>query len=135
MVVCTSLKALIRKDCTLGMYFSGVETDIELTCVLIMFYIFNYHSSCRTNDPNADSLIEYKGKMPTLYQDEFIACPVKKGSLVILDGLVIHASEPNRSDKSRLAFTFHAMETVGVKYDSDNWLQLPENMKFLDLYK
>lgn len=73
--------------------------------------------------------------MPTLSQDEFIACPVKKGSLVILDGLVIHASEPNRSDKSRLAFTFHAMETVGVKYDSDNWLQLPENMKFLDLYK
>lgn len=73
--------------------------------------------------------------MPTFAQDEFVACPVKKGSLVILDGLVVHASEPNRSDRSRLAFTFHVMETDGLKkYDSDNWLQLPENMKFQDLY-
>lgn len=72
--------------------------------------------------------------MPSFSQDQFIACPVKKGSLVIIHGLVIHQSELNRSNKSRYAYTFHVMETDNVKYSSENWLQLPEGEKFAELY-
>lgn len=124
-------------DSVTGFWIPTEDATLENGC---LYFIKSSHKnglytrSCRTNDPNADSLIEYKGKMPTFSQNEFVACPVKKGSLVILNGLTVHASEPNRSNKSRIAFTFHVMESDGVKYDSDNWLQLPENMKFLDLY-
>ncbi|MAD14561.1 MAG: phytanoyl-CoA dioxygenase [Alteromonadaceae bacterium] len=47
---------------------------------------------------------------------------VKKGSLVVFDGLLPHFSAPNRSEKSRHAFTLH-MTCATTKYDSLNWLQ------------
>ncbi|MEH6710426.1 MAG: phytanoyl-CoA dioxygenase family protein [Paraglaciecola polaris] len=47
---------------------------------------------------------------------------VKKGSLVVFDGLLPHFSAPNRSSKSRHAYTLHV--TCGTTaYDSLNWLQ------------
>lgn len=47
---------------------------------------------------------------------------VKKGSLVVFDGLLPHFSAPNRSEKSRHAFTLH-MTCATTKYDPLNWLQ------------
>lgn len=47
---------------------------------------------------------------------------VKKGTLVVFDGLLPHFSAPNRSGESRHAFTLHI--TCGSsKYDPGNWLQ------------
>jgi len=47
---------------------------------------------------------------------------VKRGTLVVFDGLLPHFSAPNRSDKSRHAFTLHI--TCGTsKYAKENWLQ------------
>ena len=42
---------------------------------------------------------------------------VKKGSLVVFDGLLPHFSAPNRSDKSRHAYTLH-MTCATTQYDS-----------------
>ncbi|WP_166423100.1 phytanoyl-CoA dioxygenase family protein [Paraglaciecola sp. 20A4] len=47
---------------------------------------------------------------------------VKKGSLVVFDGLLPHFSAPNRSDKSRHAYTLH-MTCATTQYDPLNWLQ------------
>ncbi|WP_158769453.1 phytanoyl-CoA dioxygenase family protein [Paraglaciecola sp. L1A13] len=47
---------------------------------------------------------------------------VTKGSLVVFDGLLPHFSAPNRSDKSRHAFTLH-MTCATTQYDPLNWLQ------------
>jgi phytanoyl-CoA hydroxylase len=45
------------------------------------------------------------------------------GTLVVIHGSVVHRSEPNKSKKSRHAYTFHVIETRGTKYTADNWLQ------------
>jgi phytanoyl-CoA hydroxylase len=45
-----------------------------------------------------------------------------RGTLVLLHGLLPHWSAPNRSARSRHAFTLHAVER-GARYPADNWLR------------
>jgi phytanoyl-CoA hydroxylase len=47
---------------------------------------------------------------------------VKKGSLVVFNGLLPHFSAPNLSDKSRHAYTLH-ITCENTKYAKENWLQ------------
>jgi phytanoyl-CoA hydroxylase len=44
------------------------------------------------------------------------------GTLVVLHGLLPHLSGPNRSPRSRHAYTLHAIER-DASYPADNWLQ------------
>lgn len=88
----------------------------------------------RNPDPKAEEPMIYCGDLPSFTNMDYVACPVKRGSLVILDGLVVHKSEPNLSTKSRLAYTFHIVELDNVKWSEDNWIQLPENEQFARLY-
>lgn len=46
----------------------------------------------------------------------------KKGTLVVLDGLLPHWSAPNTSSHSRAAYTLHVIDGV-ADYPDDNWLQ------------
>lgn len=46
---------------------------------------------------------------------------VKRGSLVVLHGLLPHASGPNRSPRSRQAYSLHVIEGT-ARYPADNWL-------------
>lgn len=47
---------------------------------------------------------------------------VRKGTLIVLDGLLPHLSRANTSPKSRQAYTLHVVEADAV-YPSDNWLR------------
>ncbi|MDP2575234.1 phytanoyl-CoA dioxygenase family protein [Vibrio penaeicida] len=51
-----------------------------------------------------------------------IPVEVKAGSLVIFQGLLPHYSAPNRSAKSRQAFTLHVTDG-STRYAKENWLQ------------
>lgn len=51
-----------------------------------------------------------------------IPVEVKAGSLVIFQGLLPHYSAPNRSAKSRQAFTLHVTDG-STHYAKENWLQ------------
>jgi phytanoyl-CoA hydroxylase len=51
-----------------------------------------------------------------------VALDAKKGSLVVLHGLLPHWSGPNRSDRSRHAYTLHVIDGAAA-YRADNWLQ------------
>jgi phytanoyl-CoA hydroxylase len=51
-----------------------------------------------------------------------VALNAKKGSLVVLHGLLPHWSGPNRSDRSRHAYTLHVIDGAAA-YRADNWLQ------------
>lgn len=88
----------------------------------------------RNPDPKSDEPMIYHGDLPSFNDKDFVPCPVKRGSLVILDGLVVHKSESNHSSKSRLAYTFHIVESDKVKWSEENWLKLPENEQFARLY-
>jgi len=47
---------------------------------------------------------------------------VKKGTLIVLHGLLPHLSRENRSAKSRHAYTLHVID-ASSHYPKDNWLQ------------
>jgi phytanoyl-CoA hydroxylase len=52
--------------------------------------------------------------------------PVAAGTLVVFHGLLPHYSAPNRSARSRLAYTLHVTDGRAV-YAQQNWLQRPAN--------
>ncbi|MBK5221901.1 MAG: phytanoyl-CoA dioxygenase family protein [Acidimicrobiia bacterium] len=54
--------------------------------------------------------------------DDLVALDVPAGTLIVLHGLLPHLSGPNRSPRSRHAYTLHAIE-AGAAYAPDNWLQ------------
>ena len=55
-------------------------------------------------------------------EDELVPLEVKKGSLILLHGLLPHRSLENRSSKSRHAYTLHIIGG-NANYPADNWLQ------------
>jgi phytanoyl-CoA hydroxylase len=54
--------------------------------------------------------------------DRLVPLEVKQGTLVLLNGLLPHMSYPNRSPRSRHAYTLHYIER-DAHYPADNWLQ------------
>jgi len=52
---------------------------------------------------------------------------VKKGTVIVLHGLLPHLSRENRSPRSRHAYTLHVIDASAL-YSKDNWLQLSEEM-------
>ena len=60
-------------------------------------------------------------------EEELIPLEVKKGSLILLHGLLPHRSLENKSPRSRHAYTLHLI-SANVKYSVDNWLQRSASM-------
>lgn len=56
---------------------------------------------------------------------EPVALEVRRGSLVVLHGLLPHASSANRSARPRHAYALHLIDRR-ASYDPDNWLQRPD---------
>ncbi|HVO01963.1 MAG TPA: phytanoyl-CoA dioxygenase family protein [Candidatus Cybelea sp.] len=56
-----------------------------------------------------------------------VALSAKQGSLVVLHGLLPHWSGPNRSQRSRHAYTLHVIDGR-ARYRADNWLQRSAEM-------
>lgn len=57
-----------------------------------------------------------------LTDEGMVPLEVKKGTCIVLHGLLPHFSLPNTSGKSRQAYALHSIDSRSV-YPSDNWLQ------------
>ena len=68
--------------------------------------------------------------------EDFVKVEVKSGGLVLINGLVLHKSNPNHSDDPRAAYTFHFYEEDGdrIRWSPLNWAQELPNYKFPSLY-
>ena len=55
-------------------------------------------------------------------EERLVPLEVRKGSLIILNGLLPHKSLANRSAKSRHAYTLHVI-SADCRYPETNWLQ------------
>ena len=53
-----------------------------------------------------------------------VALEAARGTLVVLHGLLPHASAPNRSSRPRHAYALHLIDG-SAEYAADNWLQRP----------
>jgi phytanoyl-CoA hydroxylase len=51
-----------------------------------------------------------------------VPLPVPKGTCIVLDGRLPHRSGPNRSPRSRQAYSLHVIDARAT-YRADNWLQ------------
>lgn len=77
----------------------------------------------------------YEGDTPGTNLDEFVAVPVRKGSLVLIHGEVVHKSGPNLSDRSRNIYTFHLYDADTSIWSESNWLQPTNSSPFPFLYE
>eukprot|EP01066_Platyproteum_vivax_P002456 Platyproteum_vivax@DN129_c0_g1_i2.p1 len=59
-----------------------------------------------------------------------VGVDAKAGDLVLIHGSVWHYSSPNHSNEHRHAYSLHVVETQGVSYSTDNWLQRPSDNPF-----
>ena len=62
-------------------------------------------------------------------ESELVPLEVRKGSLILLNGLLPHRSFENRSPRSRHAYTLHLIH-ADAKYPADNWLQRSVDLPF-----
>ena len=56
---------------------------------------------------------------------EPVALEVRRGTLIVLHGLLPHASMPNRSSRPRHAYSLHLIDGR-ADYPADNWLHRPD---------
>jgi phytanoyl-CoA hydroxylase len=122
-----------------GVWIAIDDAEIENGC---LWFIPKSHKTesldyrfVRTNPTNPNSpLVKYTGEKPIYDQTKFVPVPVPKGSLVLIDGMVVHKSEPNTSTKSRHAYTFHVADAHETKWSELNWLQPTSTYQFPNLY-
>jgi phytanoyl-CoA hydroxylase len=60
-------------------------------------------------------------------EDKLQPLEVKKGTVIVLHGLLPHLSRENRSSKSRHAYTLHFID-ASARYPESNWLQRAATM-------
>ena len=75
-----------------------------------------------TRDENDNTALIQLDNTPWPKDEEAMPLEVKKGSLIVFNGLLPHFSAPNVSDKSRHAFTLH-ITCATSKYAKENWLR------------
>uniref|UniRef100_H2Y636 Phytanoyl-CoA dioxygenase domain-containing protein 1 n=1 Tax=Ciona savignyi TaxID=51511 RepID=H2Y636_CIOSA len=76
----------------------------------------------------------FEGSLKNYSLDDYQALPVKKGTAVLIHGMVHHRSNKNASENSRNIYTFHVTETYKSQWCKRNWLQPPPNSQFPVLY-
>jgi phytanoyl-CoA hydroxylase len=72
--------------------------------------------------PDGSLAMEKLDPMPWPSGDATRPLEVDAGTLVVFDGLLPHASAPNRSARSRMAYTLHAVDARAT-WSPRNWLQ------------
>nr|XP_021184878.2 phytanoyl-CoA dioxygenase domain-containing protein 1 homolog [Helicoverpa armigera] len=88
----------------------------------------------RNPDKTSPETLIYDRPAPVYPQSRFTPIPVSRGTCVLIHGNVVHKSAPNKSEKSRHAYTFHVIEKKNNKFSEDNWLQEGEKAPFLNIY-
>lgn len=85
------------------------------------------------NEFNEGKYLIYTNPNPNFSDYNFVPCPIKAGSAILIDGLVVHQSEANRSSKSRHIYTFHVYDSHETVFSEDNWME-PSPISFRELY-
>jgi len=117
------------EDCTLEngcLYFIPGSHKNDLKCRFIR--------NPNEEEFNAGKFLIYTNKMPVYDEESFVAVPIKAGSAILIDGLVVHKSAKNTSPNSRHIYTFHIYESEDAEFSKDNWMEYSPT-SFLPLYE
>ena len=105
-----------------GLWFALEDATLENGCLWAIPGGHNFGLKSRwVRSPNGG--MEFKTYDADPWpEDKLVPLEVKKGSLIVLHGLLPHRSLENKSAKSRQAYTLHVIGG-NARYPSDNWLQ------------
>jgi phytanoyl-CoA hydroxylase len=109
------------ESCT-GFWFALEDATIENGC---MYFIPGEHRGAlkKRNYRISPTQLQTETLDASPWQEERkLPAEASAGALVIFDGRAPHMSAPNRSDRSRHAYTLHAIDR-NCHYPAENWLQ------------
>ena len=120
-----------------GFWIALEDADIENSCLWFVPKSHKNGVGMRMKFlPNEEGKIKQSttGSLPDVKPEDYVAGPVKKGSLVMIDGLVVHKSELNNSARSRHIYTFHLYDSAKSEWSKENWLQPTAELPFPKMY-
>ncbi|GAB0092365.1 phytanoyl-CoA dioxygenase domain-containing protein 1 [Sergentomyia squamirostris] len=123
---------------TIGFWIALHDATVQNGCLQ---FIKGSHTSgvhrryIRNPDKSSNELLIYDRPAPIYPASNFTPVPVEKGSCVLIHSQAVHRSDKNKSINPRHAYTFHVIETDGVKYSEENWLQPNSESSFPILYE
>jgi len=128
-VVCHQDSSYIytEPESCVGFWFALDDATVENSC---MYFIPGGHKmplkKRNYRDSNGVLIDEILDESP--YPEHLkVAAEAPAGALVVFDGRTPHLSGPNRSDKSRHAYTLHVIDRK-CHYPAENWLQRDEDL-------
>lgn len=127
----------VEPNTLLGFWIALEDADVENSC---LWFASGSQSIpvkrrlVRTTNSDGRVSVQVEGSDEVVDDKEFIPVPVKKGSLVLIHGTVVHKSEANTSNRSRHIFTFHLFDSGVSKWSDKNWLQPTDAAPFRPLY-
>ena len=92
------------------------------------------HRKLVKNESSDGPHLVFSTPLPKYEDKDFVSAPVKKGSCVLIDGLVVHKSAPNRSPYPRPAYTFHIYDRSNSTWDPDTHYQPTKGNPFPNVY-
>jgi ectoine hydroxylase-related dioxygenase (phytanoyl-CoA dioxygenase family) len=120
-----------------GLWFALEDADVENGCLSFIpgSHMDGIHGNYRlVRTMEGDHIrCTYEGVKPSYDNEKFVMAPARKGSLVLIHGLVVHQSERNVSTRSRHAFTIHLYDG-NCKWSERNWLQPTEANTFTHMF-
>lgn len=119
-----------------GFWVALEDADVENGC---LWFVPKSHKQgvsmrMKCTEEGGTVTTNFEGSALPLDAADFVAGPVKQGTLVLIDGLVVHKSEENNSTQSRHIYTFHLYDAGKSEWSKDNWLQPTEQLPFPTLY-
>ncbi|KAJ7544197.1 hypothetical protein O6H91_09G069000 [Diphasiastrum complanatum] len=104
-----------------GLWFSLEDATIENGCLWVL--PGSHQDGVSRRFLKSENGFIFDKELPDYKSLEFLPLEVKAGSLVVLHGAVVHQSFTNSSQKSRHAYTLHAIEKDNCIWSPCNWLQ------------
>jgi len=74
---------------------------------------------------------EGKGDYP---MEDFVSVPIKAGSVILMDGFVVHRATNCTASEPRNVFAFHVYDSESAQFSEENWLKF-NNETFLPLFQ
>ena len=116
-----------------GVWIALEDAEVDNGC---MWFVPGSHREGTSyrflrNDTESRIVTAFEGQGPQNKPEEYVVVPVKKGSLVVIHGDVVHKSEQNHSDRSRHVYTFNVYDTAMATYSPQNWAQPAESFSLL----
>ena len=128
--LCTTPNTLV------GFWIALEDADIENSCLWFVPGSQKLGTKTRMVRKVTNNVLstEIQGESIEIDDKDFIPGPVKKGTLVLIHGCVVHKSKENQSKRSRHIYTFHLYDDGVSEWSKDNWLQPTKEVPFPYLY-